>query len=317
MPTLFGVDVSAFQGRIDWPSVATAGISFTIARCVVENRTVDSEFARNLAGARAAGLIPGAYAFLAGGGVARTMAKTLIDTIGDPTGMLVALDIERPTFHAVPTRADVDAFVDAWKLAHPNHPLLLYGSAKALISTLGHLADHGLFWMAWYPGGKGTAPAGYYASIGGDGAAQWKYPVGGWTGPSIWQFTSSGVRVAGIADANGNPKRVDTNAFRGDRSQLLGLTGVAGPAGPGAPNPIPAPTVAPAQPPPAPAPGSTAQRFHTVVPGDTMSGIAAQFGFKPSGGQPAFRVMLNAFPENASFRSNPGLIRPGQRVRVG
>ncbi len=320
--TLFGVDVSAHQGRIKWPRVASAGISFSIARCVVENRKVDTEFARNVAGARAAGIVPGAYAFLAGGGVAREMAKTFIDTVGDPTGMLCALDIERPTFHAVPTRADVDMFVDAWKLVHPHHPLLLYGSAKALISTLGRLADHGLFWMAWYPGGKGTAPSGYYSSIGGDAARQWKHPVGGWTGPTIWQFTSSGVQVAGVEDGKGIPKRIDTNAFRGDRSQLLLLTGNAIPVSPESAHPTSSERVTMGGPTPVtptlnPTPTPAQARFHTIVAGDTLSGIAARNGFKPSRGLPAFRVMINAFPENARFRKNPGLIRPGQRVRVG
>lgn len=318
--TLFGIDVSAHQGRIDWPRVASSGISFCIARCVVENRKVDTEFSRNIAGARKAGLVPGAYAFLAGDGVARTMAKTFIDTIGDPTGMLVALDIERPTFHAVPTRADVDAFVDAWKVAHPDHPILLYGSAKALISTLGHLADHGPFWMAWYPGGKGKAPAAFYASIGGDGAPQWTHHVGDWKGPAIWQFTSSVVQVAGIVDSTGTPKRIDTNAFRGDRSQLMLLTGEAGPASPELAHPTSietitsVPPVQPVQPAQPVQPG--AARFHTVVPGDTLSGIAAHFGFKAAVGLPAFRVLIDAFPENAQFRQNPGLIHPGQRVRV-
>jgi hypothetical protein len=42
------------------------------------------------------GLIPGAYAFLAGGGVARAQARMFIQTIGDPTGMLTTPDIEPP-----------------------------------------------------------------------------------------------------------------------------------------------------------------------------------------------------------------------------
>lgn len=292
--TLFGIDVSSYQGTIDWPRVADAGVTFSIARCVLENRKVDDQFARNLAGSRAAGLVPGAYAFLAGGRVAGSMAQTFIDTIGDPTGLLVALDIERPSFHETPRRADVDAFVDAWRSAHPDHPLLLYGSAKAVLSTMGNLADHGPLWMAWYPGGHGFSPDAHYASVGGDTAAQWKHQFGGWTGPAIWQFTSSGVRVPGIADPNGHPRRVDTNAFRGSRADLLGLAGVA---------------VTPVKP--------LAAQFYTIVAGDTLSAVADRFGFKPAGGLPAYRVMINAFPENSLFAANPGLIKPGQRVRVG
>ena len=64
-----GVDVSAYQGaKIDWNQVAASGVEFAIIR--VAYRTTgsgelksDSCFARNLAGARAAGLKVGAYIF--------------------------------------------------------------------------------------------------------------------------------------------------------------------------------------------------------------------------------------------------------------
>ncbi len=64
-----GVDVSAYQGaNIDWNQVAASGVEFAIVR--VAYRTTgsgelksDSCFARNLAGARAAGLKVGAYIF--------------------------------------------------------------------------------------------------------------------------------------------------------------------------------------------------------------------------------------------------------------
>jgi Tfp pilus assembly protein FimV len=68
--------------------------------------------------------------------------------------------------------------------------------------------------------------------------------------------------------------------------------------------------------------GSTAaapshpRRFYTVVSGDTLFAIAVRFGWKPRDGQPAFRVMLDAFPANAPFREHPESIQPGQRVRV-
>ena len=46
----------------------------------------------------------------------------------------------------------------------------------------------------------------------------------------------------------------------------------------------------------------------TVKAGDTLSGIAATHGL-------TLKALL-AFPENARYRANPGLIRPGDIVRL-
>jgi len=289
--TLFGIDVSQFQGTIDWAQVKKSGITFAVARCVRENGGVDPTFARNVAGQRRAGLIPGAYAFLAGGGVARAQARTFIQAIGEPAGMLTMLDIERPTFHPTPTLADVQAFVAEWRSAHPQHPLLLYGSSGAVLGRIGRLASlhaFGPLWLAFFREGVGTAPGQFYDSIGGNAAQQWRLAFSGWTGPTIWQFTSKQVRVPGVA------RNIDTNAFRGTRAQLLALTGK---------NPATGPTTTPA-------PATQAKRFHVVTRGETLSGIAARFGFR------GFRRLIAMFPENHRFAANPGLIHPGDRVRV-
>ena len=57
---LFGIDVSLNQETIDWAKVKNAGLTFAVARCVRESGGVDPTFARNVAGARQIGLIPGA-----------------------------------------------------------------------------------------------------------------------------------------------------------------------------------------------------------------------------------------------------------------
>ena len=58
--TLEGIDVSVFQGVIDWPAVAAGGITFAVCRATV-GLGVDPSFLTNVRGARAAGLLVGAY----------------------------------------------------------------------------------------------------------------------------------------------------------------------------------------------------------------------------------------------------------------
>lgn len=328
--TQFGVDVSLFQGSIDWGKAKTSGLTFAVARCVQENGGVDTTFARNVAGQRKAGLIPGAYAFLAGGGVAKSQARTFIKAIGEPTGMLVMLDVERPSAHPTPTLNDVKTFVGEWRAAHPHHPLLIYGSSGSVLGHMGKAANlhqFGPLWLAYYRIGSGSTPQAFYDSIGGNHANQWRLRFGGWDGPSIWQFTSRHVHVAGIEKA-GKARAVDMDAFRGTREQLLGLAGVgpvphpaaqlAPPAAhPGSPADHPAPPAGHPAPPAAehlaPQAGhpDAEQVFHIVKPGENLSMIAAKFGFK------GFKALIAMFPENHRFAAHPNLIHPGDRIRVG
>lgn len=58
-----GIDVSRYQGKIDWQRVKAAGVAFAIIRAgygMYENQ-VDPRFAENMAGAKAAGIPVGVY----------------------------------------------------------------------------------------------------------------------------------------------------------------------------------------------------------------------------------------------------------------
>ncbi len=64
----FGIDVSSWQGLIDWNSVAKSGVSFAIIRCGFRGSTVgglfeDSKFYTNIKNANGAGIKVGIYFF--------------------------------------------------------------------------------------------------------------------------------------------------------------------------------------------------------------------------------------------------------------
>jgi lysozyme len=213
--TTFGVDVSAGQGTIDWAKVKASGIRFGIARCVREGDLgVDASYARNVAGMRANGITPGAYCYLSGSGRAATQASLFIRTIGDPTGMLIALDVEKGAL--TPTAADVRTFAAAWHAVWPKHPLLIYGSRGATLGGLGTLADLGPLWLAAYPRTDHASAADLYTLSGGAKASQWASTFGGWKGPAIWQYGSTGV-LPGISGS------VDLDAI--ETADLAALTG--------------------------------------------------------------------------------------------
>lgn len=193
--TLRGIDVSSNQGTIDW-SKASVGLDFAIARCVREVGTVDDQFAANIAGARKYNLVPGAYCFL-NEGTAAAQAQLSVDAIkAQGVDMLVILDLETGS-GVLPSINDVRTWTAIVRNAFPAQPILIYGS-PGVIDVRGSLAGWGPWWRADY----GTNPAGTwdaaYAARGGDAAAVWTGDASGWTGATIWQFSSKGV-IPGIA----------------------------------------------------------------------------------------------------------------------
>lgn len=67
--TALGIDVSAYQGDIDWQAVAASGVEFAMIRLGFRGYgqegtiNLDAKFQQNLAGARAAGIKVGVYFF--------------------------------------------------------------------------------------------------------------------------------------------------------------------------------------------------------------------------------------------------------------
>lgn len=57
-----GIDVSAYQGIIDWDAVVAAGVRFAILRCH-ERRGIDEQFERNYSECKARGIPIGAYKY--------------------------------------------------------------------------------------------------------------------------------------------------------------------------------------------------------------------------------------------------------------
>ena len=97
-PKVPGIDVSKYQGRIDWSAVATTPVRFVIMRATLGNDYRDGQYGRNAAGARQHGLTVGAYHF-AKPSLARwnprAEADHFLDVVGLRAGDVVpVLDIE-------------------------------------------------------------------------------------------------------------------------------------------------------------------------------------------------------------------------------
>ena len=118
--TMRGIDVSAYQGVIDWNKVRQSGISFAIIRCGFRaygsgQLSYDSYFDQNVRGAQAAGIKVGAYFYSAAVNVAeaREEANFALSKIrGYSMQLPVFIDMESPADGraigiSVQTRTDV------------------------------------------------------------------------------------------------------------------------------------------------------------------------------------------------------------------
>jgi GH25 family lysozyme M1 (1,4-beta-N-acetylmuramidase) len=79
--TVKGVDVSVFQGTVDWADVKAAGNDFAIAR-ISDGSYLDTDFDKNWSGIKGAGMVRGAYQFFEPGEDPVTQANIVITAVG-------------------------------------------------------------------------------------------------------------------------------------------------------------------------------------------------------------------------------------------
>ncbi|RFB80694.1 GH25 family lysozyme [Methylovirgula sp. 4M-Z18] len=76
-----GVDVSHYQGDIDWPSLASSRVRFAYIKATEGSNLQDDHFQRNWASAAQAGVVRGAYHFFTLCSKAEDQAKNFIATV--------------------------------------------------------------------------------------------------------------------------------------------------------------------------------------------------------------------------------------------
>ena len=203
-PKVPGIDVSKYQGRIDWDAVATTPVRFVIMRATLGNVYRDGRFARNAAEARRVGLTVGAYHF-AKPSLARwdprAEADHFLNVVGLRAGDVVpVLDIEETGglsprqlrtwatawLRRVEERTGVRAMIYSgnyfWHGFMRNTPWFAH-------------RDHPLWVAHWYVGAP-DVPGGRWAG----------------RGYTVWQWSASG-RISGIKGP------VDRDWMRGNLAQ--------------------------------------------------------------------------------------------------
>ncbi|MFA4945159.1 MAG: glycoside hydrolase family 25 protein [Lentisphaeria bacterium] len=91
-----GLDVSHWQGVIDWPAVAGSGVRFAIVKATEGEAHVDKRFAANWRGAGDSGLVRGAYHYYRPERDPVKQARHFAATVGPlgPLDLPLVLDVE-------------------------------------------------------------------------------------------------------------------------------------------------------------------------------------------------------------------------------
>jgi lysozyme len=199
--TVKGIDVSYYQGNVNWQKVKAAGRLFAFAR-VNHGDFIDPEFKDNWARMKANGIIRGAYQYFDPHMGALAQAQILIDRVGTlgPGDLPAVLDVEEAGGVSPSKMTDkISKWTNAVQAATGKKPIIYTAKYfwQAKVGS-GKFDDHPLWTAHW----------------------DTKCPdlPNSWNDWVFWQHSDSG-KVDGIGG------RVDLNRFNGSRAELEAFAG--------------------------------------------------------------------------------------------
>jgi GH25 family lysozyme M1 (1,4-beta-N-acetylmuramidase) len=230
--TLQGLDVSNYQGAVNWGAVAAGGASFAYIKATEGTGFVDGQFAGNSAGSAAAGLAHGAYHFAlpdrsSGASQANFFVNHGGGWVADGSTLPPVIDMEYnpygPTCYGL-SKGQMAAWVaDFSNTVHARTGRwpAIYTTTNWWSTCTGNNAGFGAdpLWIARYSSTPGALPA-------------------GWSFYSFWQYADGGVFPG------------DQDIFSGSADELHFFASNTGPVV--LQNPVIAPPARPAPPPPPP-----------------------------------------------------------------
>ena len=112
---VFGVDVSSYQGTVDWHVLASQGVDFAFIKATEGSLLQDKQFASNWKGSLEAGVRPGAYHFLSYDSPGETQADNFISMVPVTDGALppvVDIEFYGEYLENPPEKAQVQSILD-------------------------------------------------------------------------------------------------------------------------------------------------------------------------------------------------------------
>lgn len=195
--SLRGVDVSAYQGTVDWTAAQKDGIRFAMVKATqgrslsdpnLRNFT-DSRFASNVTGAAAAGIVCGAYHYLTAQNEAEAVSEAdvflaAVRPYRAKLALGAAVDVEDSRLPR--DRGQLTAIVRTFcqRVRASGMEIMVYTNPDFLRNRLDDLTEYGL-WLALWRDQNNPPTTDRYPNL------------------RIWQWGSAPIRgIAGKPDAN-------------------------------------------------------------------------------------------------------------------
>ena len=187
-PGVPGIDVSSWQGRVDWAAQWQAGKRFAYVKATEGSTYTSPSFGHQYTGSYSQGFIRGAYHFaLPDSSSGTTQANHFVDHGGgwsaDGKTLPGALDMEWNPYGAAcygktqtQMRSWINAFLDRYRARTGRYPVIYTATSwwdKCVGGDTSFAAKSPL-WLARYASAPGTKPA-------------------GWSTYSIWQYATTPV----------------------------------------------------------------------------------------------------------------------------
>ena len=199
----FGVDVSSYQGTVDWSALAEQGVDFAFIKATEGSLLQDKQFSANWAGAAEAGVRTGAYHFLSYDSPGETQADNFISAVPVTQGALppvVDIEFYGDNLKNPPDKDHVKAVLDPLLERLEEHygvKPILYVTYRSYDLYLKDGYEEYLFWFS----SPVVAPF--------------------WRPWTFWQYSHS----AQLEGYSGGEERIDLNVFKGSREEFQALFG--------------------------------------------------------------------------------------------
>ena len=197
-----GVDVSAYQGKIDWSVLADNNIQFAFIKATEGSDYVDENFSQNLSGALKTPLKIGAYHFFNFDESGLSQAQNFINTVPKNESMLppvVDIEFYPPYNRFLPPSSDsivneLRVFLNTLETHYGKRPIIYTSKYPYSVYIEGQFEDYKL-WIANYD----------------------EHPVLSdgreWT---FWQYSEHGI----LPGYSGAVEYIDLNVYRGSWSDF-------------------------------------------------------------------------------------------------
>lgn len=192
-----GVDVSYYQGNIDWDVLISQGVDFAFIKATEGVDHNDIQFAQNWESAKEASIYVGAYHFFRFEDSGAEQAENFIRTVPVTENTLPPVidvelyDIAGPEPDAKATQENLQEMLDLLE-AHYGVKPILYAAPNTYRNYVKSFQKEYPVWISNY----------YYE------------PYFEWT---FWQYTDSGM----LQGYDGDQMHIDLNVYRGSREAFL------------------------------------------------------------------------------------------------